>query len=147
MFYVGTVLELPDVVAYEETHQAAYDALIAIITDLKKAADDHGRPFPVPRPRVSEYSGRITLRLPQHLHRKVAMQAEEEDISINQLVAAAIAESIGKRASPKLIISALNITTVATSGAENLLLPDMLDTFWKHPQLTTIPQARTPEHA
>jgi hypothetical protein len=35
MYHVGTVLELPDVIVYEESYDAAYSALIAIITDLK----------------------------------------------------------------------------------------------------------------
>lgn len=143
MYYVGTVLELPDVVVYEESYDSAYSALIVIITDLKAAADDHGRKFPEPRPMVSEYSGRITLRMPQHLHRKVAMQAEEDALSINLYVVTKLAEGVGERAAPRFYISTENILfTDANTGGEHSRPPKMHDlVFHGTPMLTAATRA------
>lgn len=147
-YHVGTVMELPDVVVYEDSHNKAYSALLKVIADLKSAADDDGRTFPEPRPRTSEYSGRLTVRLPQHLHRKVAIQAEYEDISINQFVATAIAECVGEMSAPKLFISTLNIlTTVASTGGESYPLSNMQNLMlFGAPQLTAVSQARNLEN-
>lgn len=42
---------------------------------------------PVPEPfGLCRYSGRLTLRMPEHLHRQLATEAEKQGVSINQLI-------------------------------------------------------------
>ncbi|UQV43464.1 hypothetical protein KIV45_15975 [Janthinobacterium lividum] len=42
-FYVGGVIEFPDIEVFEESHAIAYDSLIDIISSLKSAAEKHGK--------------------------------------------------------------------------------------------------------
>ena len=50
----------------------------------------------IPEPWGSrEYSGRLVLRLPRSLHQRSAERAHIEEISLNQLLVAAIAEYVG----------------------------------------------------
>jgi hypothetical protein len=41
-------------------------------------------------------SGKFLLRLPRELHRDLALQAKEEGVSLNQLVALLLAQYIGR---------------------------------------------------
>ena len=43
----------------------------------------------------SVYSGRLTLRLPKTLHRKLAERAEREGVSLNQLILSSLAYELG----------------------------------------------------
>lgn len=91
-YYEGRVMELPDVCVYHESHTEAYDSLIAIISDLKLIDDNRGVAFPEPFNFNSEYSGRITLRLPKNMHRQVDFMAIAEGISINQYIVNAVSQ-------------------------------------------------------
>ncbi len=52
--------------------------------------------FPVPDPSPSslekEYSGQTLLRMPKSLHRELAIQAEEEGVSLNQYIVSLLSE-------------------------------------------------------
>lgn len=48
-----------------------------------------------------KYSGKILLRLPASLHKKCVEVAEEEGVSLNQLLLYAIAQLIGTKSVPK----------------------------------------------
>jgi antitoxin HicB len=54
--------------------------------------------LPIPEPAISfanQSSGKLTLRLPRSLHRRIAEQAEREGVSINQFITAALAQTVG----------------------------------------------------
>lgn len=53
--------------------------------------------LPIPEPDAETYSGRFNVRLPKTLHRKLAKQAENEDVSLNQFVLSLLAEGIGRK--------------------------------------------------
>ena len=42
-----------------------------------------------------EYSGKVHLRMPRGLHRDLARRAEQEGVSLNQLIVTALARSVG----------------------------------------------------
>ena len=43
--------------------------------------------IPIPEPeKVSDYSGKFNVRLPKSLHQRLAIEANNEGISLNQLV-------------------------------------------------------------
>ena len=42
-----------------------------------------------------EYSGRVHLRMPRSLHRDLARRAEQEGVSLNQVIVTALARSVG----------------------------------------------------
>lgn len=56
-----------------------------------------GRPIPEPAEPFPDYSGKFVVRVPQSLHRKLAEQAEQDGVSLNAFVTAALAEAVGYR--------------------------------------------------
>jgi len=52
---------------------------------------------PLPEPGSSQASGRFVQRLPKSLHVRLAERARHAGVSMNALLTAIIAESIGKR--------------------------------------------------
>lgn len=88
----GRVIELPDLEAFEPTHQAAYDFLIDGIESAKEAFDEQGRPFPAPLPdEIPEYSGRVTIRMPKWLHQQLGFSAQIDGTSLNQYMVSILA--------------------------------------------------------
>lgn len=47
----------------------------------------------LPSPR--EYSGKVNLRMPKSLHRDLAHRAQQEGVSLNQMIVTALARSVG----------------------------------------------------
>jgi len=53
--------------------------------------------FPIPEPTgETEYSGRFVLRLPRSLHRRCALLAQQEGVSLNQFVVFSLAQQVGE---------------------------------------------------
>lgn len=42
------------------------------------------------------YSGKVNLRMPRSLHRDLARRAEEEGVSLNQLMVVVLARAVGE---------------------------------------------------
>lgn len=89
--YVATALELPSLSWVSDTAPealAGLEALIAAtIADLRAAGE------PVPEPLADRaYSGTLSLRIAPSLHQRIAMRAAGENISINRVIAQALAE-------------------------------------------------------
>jgi predicted HicB family RNase H-like nuclease len=51
---------------------------------------ESGEDLPEPLHRRS-YSGKLVVRLPKYLHRQLAIEAAEEDVSLNQLISTKLA--------------------------------------------------------
>jgi antitoxin HicB len=89
------VKELPGCTSWGES---AAEALVNIRQAMKlwlEVALEDG--LPIPEPRVEEsYSGKFIVRLQRALHRELVERAEEEVVSLNQLVSTMLAESLGR---------------------------------------------------
>ena len=88
--FEARVKELPDVREYAESAQEAYDLTIDTIETAAAMFAETARPFPPPASPQDEFSGRVTLRLPRSLHRALASAAEDEGVSLNQLLVTAL---------------------------------------------------------
>ena len=87
--------ELPGCLAHGKTEQEALETALAVKDEWLQAAYESG--WKIPEPSVAmETTGRVTLRLPKYLHKKVIDRAEEEGVSQNQLIVAFIAQSMEK---------------------------------------------------
>lgn len=108
--YIATIPEL-GCIADGSTTDEAIDELREIAQDLVTLAKKDGRKIPEPKNKKEEatYSGRLTLRIPKMLHRKVAKQAEIEDCSINQLITTYISIGIGNEFGKKKL--SINVDT------------------------------------
>ena len=58
---------------------------------------EDGDEVPPPKDHFPEYSGKFQVRLPVGLHGKLAAVAKEQEVSLNQLVTAILAEGVGWR--------------------------------------------------
>ena len=62
-----------------------------------EGAIEQGYEIPLPKEHFPEHSGKFQVRLPVGLHGKLAAVAEEQGVSLNQLVTAILAEGVGWR--------------------------------------------------
>lgn len=94
--------ELPGCVAEGVTQQEALENLQEALVSWLSAALDSGTEIPSPRGEVEpdEYSGRFSIRLPRSLHRRLAVRADTEGCSLNQLVSTLLAEAVDGPARP-----------------------------------------------
>lgn len=93
--FEAKVKELPDLAEYADSWQEAYELALDAIDTTATLLAEQGRDMPVPASGVEDYSGRVTLRVPRTLHRSLALMAEDEGVSLNQLMVSALADFRG----------------------------------------------------
>ena len=90
--FVGKVAEFPSLSVIEDTPQEALagiiDAVRFILADM--AADGEVPPAPLS---MASYSGKISLRMTPELHRRVAIAAAEQNVSINRYINARLMDA------------------------------------------------------
>jgi antitoxin HicB len=100
--WFAKVVELPGCMTWADT----FEELGPMIEDAKRGwiedALEHGDPVPEPRS-TEDFSGKVNLRMPKSLHRDLARRAQEEEVSLNQLMVATLARSVGARNTRKEI--------------------------------------------
>lgn len=96
---VSWVVEFPDLVgctAVGESEEAALqESRTACELWLDEYYEEH-QSYPTPKEVSNSYSGRLVLRLPKTLHKEIAIQAEEEGVSLNTLIITLISQNYGK---------------------------------------------------
>ncbi len=96
--YVGSIPELSGCITQGETKAE----ILEMLEDAKKAwistALDDGMEIPEPL-REEDFSGRFNLRIPKSLHKRLAMQAKAEGVSLNQLAMYLLASGLKTAAS------------------------------------------------
>lgn len=96
--FLAIIPELPGCMSDGETYEKALANAKDAISCWIDTARELGREIPNPKLHESteKFSGKLTLRLPKYLHRKLAERAKEEDCSINQLIQSYISFGLGK---------------------------------------------------
>lgn len=84
LLFRTTVNELPHIAEYAETHAESYELAVDAIRTLQEMSGELGQHIPPPIEEETEFSGRVTLRMPRGLHRQISTQADREGISLNQ---------------------------------------------------------------
>ena len=89
--FVAEIEDLPGCITQGETAAEA----LANADDARRlwleAAREHGDP--IPPPSIDQrYSGRLLVRMPKSLHRRLAVHARREGVSLNQYVVSLLAE-------------------------------------------------------
>ena len=92
--YSASVLELPGCFSGGDTAREAMDNLDEAIALWVEAEAEDGHDIPPPS-RAIEYSGRLTLRLLPSIHERAALLAQQEGVSLNRYLAAAITYYVG----------------------------------------------------
>lgn len=83
--FIGRVSEFSSLAAHGDTPRDALDEIIAVVTGALEDLCESGEPMPTPFSKRS-YSGRLNVRMPEHLHRQLAIEAERQRVSLNRWI-------------------------------------------------------------
>ena len=97
--FIATVAEFPRVSAFGDTQAEALQELEIAFRGVLEIYEEEGLALPVPvvKERPDLPSGKFQVRLPRHLHKRLADAARDEGVSINALLISIIAEALGER--------------------------------------------------
>jgi antitoxin HicB len=90
--YVVRVDDLPGCVTHGSTPDEAFKNLEEAKRAWMESRIAMGLEIPEPR-QVEEYSGRVLLRMPKWLHRRLAVQSRTEGVSLNQYVTSLLSDA------------------------------------------------------
>ena len=82
-YFYGKVLELDGCHTTGETFEEAYNELQEAMKGWIETKLEYGDSIPEPIG-DENYSGKFVVRIPRSLHRQLAIEAEQEGISLNQ---------------------------------------------------------------
>jgi antitoxin HicB len=91
--WVARVKELPGCITQGETFEELGEMIEDAMRGWIGVALEDGISIPEPAP-DEDYSGKFVVRLPRSLHRQLAETAEQEGVSLNQLVNVALARAV-----------------------------------------------------
>ncbi|MBX3290839.1 MAG: type II toxin-antitoxin system HicB family antitoxin [Acidobacteria bacterium] len=83
--YIARVLEFPSLAAHGNSQANALREIRKVVDIVIKDLTAEGEPVPVPFGK-RRYSGRLNLRMSQELHRRLALDAELQGVSLNTLI-------------------------------------------------------------
>jgi antitoxin HicB len=114
----GEILEFPGCISTGDSAAEALSRLEEAAKGWLHAALEAGQNIPKPVESSNDYSGRLVLRLPKSLHKKAALVAEREGVSLNQLIVSSLAESVGESNQTTNNITAVQyVSNVTITGA------------------------------
>lgn len=82
-YYYGKILELDGCQSTGETLEELNSSLNEAMEGYLEIKLERGLPIPKPK-QLGDYSGKFNLRIPKSLHQRLAIEAEQEGISLNQ---------------------------------------------------------------
>jgi antitoxin HicB len=100
--FTAEILEFPNCVAFGDTAAEALARLDEVAAEWVAAAIEQGQEIPEPLD-SADFSGKLVLRMSGSLHRKAALYAEREGVSLNQFIVTTLAEAVGERARPAFV--------------------------------------------
>lgn len=91
--WLAHVAELPSVSAFGSTPEEALRELAIAWRLVKESYAEEGKPIPV-APMHRNYSGQFNVRIDKRVHRKLAIEAERNGLTLNALVAKKLATAV-----------------------------------------------------
>ncbi len=88
--YIGLCAEVPSLSWLADTQEGALRGINNVVAEVISDMLSSNEPIPEPLA-IKRYSGKFTVRIPPDVHRSLAIQAAEADISVNRLVSAKLA--------------------------------------------------------
>ena len=82
--YVGLCVEFPSLSWLADSPEAALEGIRKIVAEVIQDMRSKGETPPLPLS-SKKFSGKFVVRIPPNVHRRLAMQASEEGISLNRL--------------------------------------------------------------
>lgn len=84
---VGLCAEFPSLSWLDATPEKALRGIRKVVAEVVADIQANGEPVPEP---ISQrrYSGKFMVRVPPEVHRKLALEAAEENVSLNRVISA-----------------------------------------------------------
>lgn len=82
-YFYGKILELDGCQSTGDTIEELYESLNEAMEGYIEIKIEKGLPIPEPE-QTDSYSGKFVIRLPKTLHKRLAIEAEREGVSLNQ---------------------------------------------------------------
>ncbi len=89
--HVGLCVEFPILSWLAPTPEAALEGIRQVVADVIADLQANGEPVPEPIA-AKQYSGKFMVRIPPDLHRRLALEAAEDGISLNRLASAKLGQ-------------------------------------------------------
>lgn len=83
-YFYGRILELDGCKSTGNTLEELYKSLNEALKGYIEIKIENNLPVPIPEA-SNNYSGKFVVRLPKSLHQRLAIEAEKEGVSLNQL--------------------------------------------------------------
>ena len=83
-YFYGRILELDGCQSTGDTLEGLYQSLNEAMEGYFEVKQENNLPIPIPET-ADKYSGKFVVRLPKSLHQRLAIEAEKEGVSLNQL--------------------------------------------------------------
>ena len=83
--FIGRVAEFPSLAAYGRTQEQALREIRTVVGAVLDDLTDEGVPIPEPLGK-RVYSGRLNVRMPKELHRRLALESTVQGVSLNSLI-------------------------------------------------------------
>ena len=99
--WVVWIEELDGCISQGDSPDEAMEMICEAMEGWLEVAVAYGDDIPPPKDHFPEHSGKFQVRLPVGLHGKLAAVAKEQEVSLNQLVTAILAEGVGWRPAGK----------------------------------------------
>ncbi|MBA4122711.1 MAG: toxin-antitoxin system HicB family antitoxin [Acidobacteria bacterium] len=83
--FVARAAEFPSLAAHGDTLENALREIKTVVKFVLQDLEETGEFVPEPFGKRS-FSGRLVLRMPEYLHRKLALESMQQGVSLNQLL-------------------------------------------------------------
>ena len=83
--FIGLCAEFPSLSWLAESKEEAIKGITELVSNVMSDMESNGEMTPVPLS-MKRYSGNLSIRIPPEVHRKLAIQAAESNVSINRLI-------------------------------------------------------------
>ncbi|MCM1184096.1 MAG: toxin-antitoxin system HicB family antitoxin [Roseburia sp.] len=83
-YFYGKILELDGCQSTGDTLEELYESLNEAMEGYIEVKLEKNLNIPIPET-AEAYSGKFVVRIPKTLHRRLAMEAQQEGVSLNQL--------------------------------------------------------------
>jgi predicted HicB family RNase H-like nuclease len=89
--YVGLCAEFPSLSWLAKKPDAAHRGVRRLVAEVVEDLKESGERVPPPLA-TRRYSGRLALRIPPDLHRRLSMEAAEQNVSLSRWMALKLAQ-------------------------------------------------------
>lgn len=90
--FIATVPEFPSLSAFGETYEEALKEAQSALEGYITVLSEDGENLPEPNT-VNNYSGQIRIRMPRELHRQLAMESGQQNMSLNSYMVSLLSMS------------------------------------------------------